>query len=203
MATVVARPAIPILATDLRPLVLGLTGANASGKGEVASWLAGRGFLVHSLSDAVREEARARGLSTSREDLIRVGNDLRRLGGPGILAQRMLPSLGTRDVVDSIRNPAEVEVLRTLPRFVLLGIWAPESLRFARALARARPGDPTTLEEFRRREEQENASDAASQQLTATFGLADRVVTNAGDRETLWRTLAELLDALTGDAALR
>ncbi len=180
-----------------------MTGANASGKGEVAGWLAARGFRIHSLSDAVRQEARALGLSTSREDLIRVGNDMRRREGPGVLALRTLASIGHRDVVDSIRNPAEVQVLRTLPRFVLLGIWAPESLRFDRALDRARPGDPTTLEEFRRREEDENAADPASQQLALTFALADRIVSNAGDRAALSRELTAVLAALTDDAAVR
>jgi dephospho-CoA kinase len=36
-------------------LVLGLTGANAAGKGEVASYLRDRGFAVHSLSDVIRD----------------------------------------------------------------------------------------------------------------------------------------------------
>ena len=132
-----------------------------------------------------------------------MGNDLRRREGPGVLALRTLPAIGDRDVVDSIRNPAEVQVLRTLPRFVLLGIWAPESLRFARAIERARPGDPTTLEEFRRREADENATDPASQQLEQTFGLADRIVANAGDRAALSRELTAVLTSLTDDAAVR
>ena len=184
-------------------LVLGLTGANAAGKSEVARWLAERGFRIHSLSDAVRQEAVARGLAIGREQLIRVGNDLRRSEGPGVLAWRLLPGLGDRDVVDSIRNPAEVEVLRRLPRFVLLGVWAPEELRYERSLARARPGDPTTLDDFRRREQEENASDPAAQQLALTFDLADHVVSNAGDRAALDGVLTELLAALTGRAGVR
>jgi len=205
-----ALKGIPTLPTEVGPpvgtprvLVLGLTGANAAGKSEVARWFAERGFRVHSLSDAVRREATARGLAVGREQLIRVGNDLRRREGPGVLALRTLPSLGDRDVVDSIRNPAEVEVLRTLPRFVLLGVWAPEDLRFERSLARARPGDPATLDEFRRREEEENASDPAAQQLALSFRLADHVVPNAGERAALHRALADLLAALTGRAGIR
>jgi dephospho-CoA kinase len=151
---------------------------------------------VHSLSDAVREEAAARGLPPEREHLIRIGTELRRAEGAGVLARRLLPRIGRRDVVDSIRNPAEVVVLRGLERFVLLGVRASEDLRFRRSLDRARPGDPPTLDEFRRREAEENALDPAGQQLAETLRLADHVVSNDGDRDALGRTLAELLAAL-------
>ena len=174
-------------------LLFGLTGPNAAGKGEVADDLRLKGFRLHSLSDVVREEAAARGVPPEREHLIRIGTELRRDGGPGVLAQRILPRLGDRDVVDSIRNPAEVEQLRQLPHFVLLGVSAPMKTRFDRALARNRPGDPRSLEQFRRREEQENTSDPNAQQLEATFRLADRVLTNEGGLERLQDAVERLL----------
>jgi len=175
-------------------IVFGLTGPNAAGKGEVASCLQRSGFTVHSLSDVVREEAAARGLPPEREHLIRIGNLLREEGGPGALARRILPRLGDRDVVDSIRTPGEVEVLRGLPRFVLLAVGAPLAVRFRRALARGRPGDPQTLEQFEARERQENATDPWAQQLDATFRLADRVLDNTGDLEELRRAVEQLLN---------
>jgi len=174
-------------------LILGLTGPNASGKGEIAEHLRRRGFAVHSLSDIVREEAAARGLPPERENLIRVGNLLREAGGAGVLAERILPRLGTRDVVDSIRNPAEVQVLRRLPHFMLLGVQASWSLRFQRSRARARPGDPETEEGFRLREAQENTSDPRAQQLQATFEMADRIVLNEGNLDELRLTLDNLI----------
>ena len=174
--------------------MVGLTGPNASGKGEVASHLRALGFEVYSLSDIVREEAARRGLPPEREHLIRIGNLLRREGGAGMLASRLLPRLGERAVVDSVRNPAEVAVLRGLPHFVLLGLRASVEHRFQRSRGRGRPGDPTTLGEFRDRERQENSDDPAAQQLEATFRLADHVIDNTGD-------LAELRRAV--DAAVK
>jgi dephospho-CoA kinase len=178
-------------------VVIGLTGPNASGKGEVAAHLGSRGFSLHSLSDIVREQAALQGFPPEREFLIQVGNALRRQEGPGALALRMLPRLrGGRAVVDSIRNPAEVRVLRdSLTHFVLLGVRAPIDLRFRRSLARARPGDPDTLEGFEAREAQENAADPTAQQLDETFRLADRVIDNSGDLARL----AEALDRLLGE----
>jgi dephospho-CoA kinase len=177
-------------------LVLGVTGPNAAGKGEVSDYLRAQGFAVHSLSDIVREESAARGLPPEREHLIRIGTLLREHHGPGVLAERLIPRLGTRDVVDSIRNPAEVDRLRGVPGFFLLGVDAPAEVRFARSRLRARPGDPKSLEEFTKREQQENSANPAGQQLRATFELADRVLLNDGDLDALRRKVDELLRSL-------
>jgi len=181
-------------------LVLGITGPNAAGKGEVSAHLKTRGFTVHSLSDIVREEAAARNLPPEREHLIRIGTLLREQGGLGVLAERLIPRLGARDVVDSIRNPAEVAALRRVPGFVLVGVDAPAELRFTRSRSRARPGDPDSFPEFVDRERQENSANPAGQQLAATFALADRVVLNNGDLRDLRVGIDDLLRAL-GTAA--
>lgn len=177
-------------------LVLGVTGPNAAGKGEFSAYLRTWGFAVHSLSDIVREEAAARGLPPEREHLIRIGTLLREQGGVGVLAERLLPRLDGWDAVDSIRNPAEVETLRRVPGFLLIGVDAPAELRFARSRSRARPGDPVSFEEFATRERQENSSNPAGQQLLATFVLADRVIHNNGDLELLHAKVAQLLQSL-------
>jgi len=163
----------------------------------VAKFLAERGFVVHSLSDVVREAATAAGLPHTRDSLISQGVRLREQGGPGALAQRILGRLaGHAVVVDSIRSPGEVAVLRTLPRFVLLGIDAPIALRFERSMRRGRTGDGTTLDEFASNEARENSKTELGQQLEETLALADRVVLNDATLEDLHerarRTLREL-----------
>ena len=178
------------------PLAFGVTGPNASGKGEVCHFLAEIGFDVHSLSDVIRDEATRRGLPPEREHLIRLGNEIRATGGAGALAQGILPRLGRRCVIDSIRNPAEVEVLRELPRFVLIGVQAPVELRFERSRGRARPGDPGSLDAFQGREEQENSADPVAQQLNATFAMADYVVENSGGLQDLHARIRAILDQL-------
>jgi len=166
-------------------LVVGLTGPNASGKGEVAKFLAAHGFGVFSLSDVVREEATRHGLDHGRDSLIRIGVEMRARDGSGALARSVLPRLDRLAVVDSIRNPGEVEVLRTLPRFLLLGVDAPQPLRFQRSAQRGRPGDGATLEEFARKEDRENSGTEAGQQLLKTLALADLVVCNDETIEAL------------------
>ena len=70
-------------------MIIGLTGKNASGKGEVANYLKSKGFIYYSLSDVIREEATKRGLEHSRENLINLGNELREKFGPKHLAQQI------------------------------------------------------------------------------------------------------------------
>ena len=177
-------------------LVIGVTGPNAAGKGEVSAYLGSLGFALHSLSDIVREEAATQGFPPEREHLIRVGTMLRERGGAAVLAERLLPRLGARDVVDSIRNPAEVEALRRIPEFVLVGVSAPADVRFARSRRRARPGDPETFEVFLARERQENSENPAGQQLQATFALADRIVDNDAGLDALHAKVDELIRSL-------
>lgn len=180
--------------------MVGLTGPNASGKGEVAKFLATAGFSVHSLSDVVRDEATLRGLEHTRDNLIGVGVELREAHGPGALARRVLPRLGGRSVVDSIRNPGEVEVLRGLDRFLLLGVDAPLMLRFERSVRRGRRGDGATLEEFAAKEARENSTTEAGQQLLRTLALADFVIDNDGTLDDLHRQVRRRLSAAPGAA---
>jgi dCMP deaminase len=176
-------------------MIIGLTGKNASGKGTVADFLRQCGFMYYSLSDVIRDELATRSEEPTRENMIRVGNELRIQGGPGVLAhgicRRLDPAHNT--VVDSIRNPAEVQVLRDHGGFVLLEVTAPEELRFERSKSRGRVGDPTDLDSFRALEQKELTGDPASQQLIATAQLADRSVENAGNMEALNESLQTLV----------
>jgi len=178
------------------PIIIGITGPNAAGKGEVAACLVARGFAYHSLSDVLREDLELRSVPPTRENLIAIGNELRAAGGAGVLAERILPRLGARDVVDSIRNPSEVEVLRRLPGFRLVGVDAPLDVRFARAVSRGRPGDGPTLEEFRSKEARENSPDPSRQQLARTFAMADHTLSNEATLETLHQRVERLLGGI-------
>lgn len=180
-------------------MIIGLTGKNGSGKTAISEYLKSRGFECHSLSDEIREEVRRRNREITREVLIEVGNELRERFGPGVLAERILARL-ERDrnyVVDSIRNPSEVEVLRRRKDFTLLAVEADRLTRFERTRVRGREGAPQTLSEFVAHEERELASaNPAAQQLEATGGMADLVVTNDGTIDDLHRRLDDLVSPM-------
>ncbi len=179
-------------------LLLGLTGLNASGKGTVADHLVRQGFAYHSLSDAIRDVLRERGLEPTRERMIVTGRELRAAGGPGALAaliQRRLEP-GRDAIIDSVRTPGEVEILRALPSFRLLEVFAPEAIRFERIRSRGRVGDPVDLETFRRLEAAELTGDDAGQQLVATAALADCRIENEEGADALARSVDELVASL-------
>ncbi len=183
-------------------MIIGLTGKNASGKGEAANYLKAKGFAYHSLSDELREEATRRKLDHSRETLINLGNELREKFGPEYLAKKINGKIkSNRDknadfVVDSIRSPFEAKELLKNRDFLLIGIYAPIELRFGRLLERGRAGDSKTLEEFKRHEEQENTKNKNAQQLDETFRLAGKVIKNDSSLEELHNKIDELLDEL-------
>jgi dCMP deaminase len=180
-------------------MIIGLTGKNGSGKTAVSEYLVSRGFEYHSLSDAIREEILKRGLQITRDVLIDVGNELREKFGPGILAKRILPSLesGQNYVIDSIRNPQEVDVLRSRNDFSLLALEAEQGTRFERSRRRSRENAAQTLSQFVEEEARELDSDnPARQQLNATRQKADLILANDGTLEELHRRLDALLPPL-------
>jgi dCMP deaminase len=177
-------------------MIIGLTGKFAAGKGTVADFLKARGFAYHSLSDVIREELAREGIPESRENLLEMGNRLRAADGPAALAVRIRARLGdgAHHIVDSIRNPAEVRVLREVPGFFLLGVDAEPRIRFERLRARNRVGDPETFEHFAALEARETRSDNPSaQQLHATWELVDETIDNGGSLEALGAAVDQLL----------
>ncbi len=183
-------------------MILGVSGLNGSGKGEVVRFLEARSFYAFSLSDVIRDELRAQGLEESRERMIATGRELRAREGPGALAERLARRLVSdrNYVIDSVRHPAEVEVLRARTgRFRLLWVEASEATRLARIRARARPGDPEGLDELRRLERAELGSeDPAAQQLLAIRALADLRVENDASLAGLHSALQQILEQSLG-----
>jgi len=180
-------------------MIIGLTGKNGSGKTEVCEYLKSRSFAYRSLSDEIREEIRRQGREIEREILIEVGNQLRKEFGPGVLAERILEGLedGQNYVIDSIRNPSEVEVLQKSGNFTLLMIEADPEIRFQRTKKRGRENAAQTLELFLEEESRELDSENPSQQkLNATAQLAGLSVLNNGTQEELHQRLEQLLPPL-------
>ena len=167
-------------------MIIGITGTNAAGKGEAAKYLIEHHeFQSYSLSDVLREELATVGAEASRENLIEKGNRLREDEGPGVLARRIvdriqrIPNYVTANIViDSIRNPSEVEELRKLPGFYLVVIDAPVEVRFERERARGRVGAAASLEQFIELENLERSTDPHKQQLDTVMKMADRQISN-------------------------
>jgi len=179
-------------------MIIGLTGKNASGKGEAANYLKAKGFTYFSLSDELREEAKEKNIEPIRENLIKLGNELREKFGANYLAKRINDKIkenkNNNFVVDSIRNSGEIKELRENKDFILIGVDAPVELRFERAMERGRAGDAQTLDEFKELEEKENIKNKTRQQLDESLKAADKVIINDGSLEDLHKKIDLLIN---------
>lgn len=176
-------------------MIIGLTGRNASGKGEAANLLRSKGFRYLSLSDVIREEIKRKGLEPTRARLVKIGRELRAEAGDGVLARLVLEKIREDEncIVDSVRHPAEVEVFRSRPDFQLVAIGADPEVRFQRIQKRNRENDPMTFEEFQILEEQELASSQqGGQQLFACEQLADFRIMNEGSLKEFHQKVIKL-----------
>ena len=181
--------------------IIGLTGRNAAGKGTVANLLKERSFAYHSLSDTLRSELRKRGVEESRDELIKIGNELRSSGGSGILADMMIENVITsaNHIVDSIRNPFEADSLnRKYPNheFYLISVDADPEIRFQRLKMRGRIGDSSTWEQFLHQEALEESDDPSKQQLLLTMKKADFSLDNSGTIEQLENQIDKMFEEL-------
>ena len=177
-------------------MIIGITGLNGSGKGEVANFLLEQGFEYLSLSDIIREELVQRNMEIDRENLIDVGNKLRKKFGPGELAERALSKLenGNPYVVDSIRNPGEITTLRMMPNFYLVGVIAPLEMRFERVRIRKRDKDALTLKEFKEIEKIDGLSKSSTgQQTFKCIKKAEIIIVNDSNLEVLKEKMAKVL----------
>jgi dephospho-CoA kinase len=180
-------------------VLVGLTGRNASGKSTLVEWFSSKGLRSVSCSDSIRSWLSEQGIEITRDALIEGGRNLRREGGPGVLAEMLLDFLDGEDaVVDSIRTPAEVEALRGRGDFFLIEVRADEEARWKRLVARGRSGDPTEKSAFLAQQAaEEHAEDESGQALAATGSMADISIHNDGSLEDLEEELEEVWSGLS------
>ena len=161
------------------------------GKGEIVNILQKEDFEYITLSSMVREEARRLGVPEEREKLMEVGNFMRVIGGAGILAKRALQKIKASGhdkwVVDGIRNPAEIDELKSSHDAYIVGVSADKNLLVERIMKRARESDAKTRDDILRKIEREWGKDESEdgQQVGKCMEKADYVIENNGTLEDL------------------
>ncbi len=179
-------------------MIIGLTGTYAAGKGTVAECLIGKGFQYYSLSDELRLLLRQKGISPTRDNLIKAANALREKYGSNFLAElaikrlRGAPSVANA-VVDSLRNPMEIAALREFKDFYMVAVDAPVDARYERARKRNSERDPKSFSEFLVQEKREMAGKSTEQQLAACIASADFTIKNDGDYKKLYKEIERVL----------
>ncbi len=182
--------------------VIGITGTNASGKDTVAEYLVQKyGFKNYSLSDEIRFELTKRGLEHTRDNMIRVGNEIRENFDANELAIRTVKRIkedGFEEVtITSIRNPAEIEeIKKNFSNFKLIFVDAPIELRYERSMSRGRVGDGESLADFSAKEALEMDGGEKGQRLIVCSKLADFTITNDGNLEILFEKTEKIISSI-------
>lgn len=185
-------------------MYIGLTGHMASGKGEVVKYLQSKGFKSISLSDMVRKEARNQNLQENRHNLQQIGNELRKKHGGGVLGERIKEEIQDKKnnkwVIDGIRNPREIEELRELTDFNLIGVTASNDILIDRIISRNRGEGMDTKEEILDKIEKEGGKDQPQdgQQVKKCLEDIDFSIVNEGTVYDLFKKVDHFIGLQEG-----
>jgi len=191
--------------------IVGIVGPIACGKGILVDFLKEKyGYTSFSLSSILHEELKKQGITRfTRTTLQDLGDELRKKEGDEVLAKRAIKRLKEREsynakrathnvtrytlhdkrtIIEGIRNPGEVEYLRTIPGFFLIAVDATQEIRFQRVLTRAKPWDPKNWNEFLKVDKRDrgDGGDKGGQQVKKCMEMADVKIENNGDKEAIF-----------------
>lgn len=183
-------------------MILGITGTDGAGKGEVVRYLTEtKGFAHYSARDLFLEEIERRDLPNDRAHLRSVANDLRKEHGNDHMVRTFIERIEAHEdhdaVIESIRALAEAEYLKEQGG-VLIAVDADQKLRYARIQGRKSETDQISFKEFKEHEALEmNDPDPHGMQKQAVIEAADFTIENNGTIAELHKKIDEVLGALT------
>ncbi len=162
-----------------------------SGKSIVAEVAREIGIPVYTMGDVIREETLRRHGVVTPELMVETSKRLREEYGDEIVAVKTIekiPSEYKIVLIDGVRSLREVEVFKKHGEVVIIAVHASPKTRFKRLVERKRPGDPSTYEEFQKRDYTELGFGIGS-----VIALADYVIINETSIEEAKRKAREIL----------
>lgn len=165
------------------PTIIGLTGSFGSGCSHIAQqYLVPKGFEYISLSQTLKELFREefKREPTNRRELQMYGNHIRNDIGKShlaeIAAKRITDTPDHCWVVDSIKNPFEVDYFRDYyPNFYLWGVFAEYNIRWERVKLKY----DENQRNFREDDEIDGSDDVEyGQRVRDCFSISDIIITN-------------------------
>ena len=176
-------------------VIIGLTGLARCGKDTVAEYLRDKyGYSILVFSDALRIEAKKRGIEPTKMNLSILGDELREKGGNAVLAKKLIESIEPdKDyVISGFRSPEEVYAVQNeVINFCLVCVDAEKSTRFKRK----KQEDPQTEKDFFARDER----DIENKGLGKVLEMADYTITNNGTLDELYKKTEEVLKKMESD----
>lgn len=158
-------------------IIVCLIGMPGAGKTTIAHGLAGRGYCIFNMGDAVRAEAKRQNLEPTRQNLGALMLEMRRIGGSGAIAESVKDEIDAAGpdvaIVDGIRSNEEIAVFKKIAPVRLLSIHASTDTRFDFLAKRGRSDDPEHRDSFEERDVRE-----INVGITEPMALADESISN-------------------------
>jgi len=157
---------------------IAFTGLPGSGKSEAVAVAREMGLSVVNMGDAVRAEARQRGLPQTDEYLGQVATEMRQQQGMDVWTHYILEHVEQKVrnpvIIDGIRNIEEIETFRqNIDKFILVAIHASPQSRYQHLMQRGRSDDSISEQALRRRDQRE-----LGWGLGTVIAMADAVIVN-------------------------
>jgi dephospho-CoA kinase len=177
--------------------VIGVAGMRAAGKSivnEVANEMGVKSLEMRSI---VVELMKEKGIELTNRSLREFADELRKKEGYDIVARKMIGRINGMNenalVVNGIRGYEELKRFREAfgNNFALIGVFAPQKVRFDRVMKRNLPEDPKSWEEFVWADEKELGWGIAD-----SFAFSDYMIVNTGSKEEMKREAGKLLGKL-------
>ncbi len=174
--------------------VIGLSGRIGGGKGTIGEYLASEyGAEGRRFSDILRDLLLRLHIPAEREALQNMGATLRLRFGDDVLVQTLKKDLEAAKadivMVDGVRYPNEVQMLRGFEKSLLFFVDAPPKIRFERVRKRGEKGeDKIDYEEFLRAENRET-----ERYLDEIKAVADYRLDNSSSFKNLYQQVNKAL----------
>ncbi|NYZ78677.1 AAA family ATPase [Candidatus Micrarchaeota archaeon] len=178
-------------------LVIGVAGMRAAGKTIVNEVAKEMGVKSMEMRSIVVEMMKDKGIEITNRSLREFADELRKKEGYDIVAKKMIERINGMNekalVVNGIRGYEELKRFGEAfgNNFVLIGVFAPQKVRFDRVMKRNLPEDPKSWEEFVWADEKELGWGVAD-----SFAFSDYMVINTGSKEEMKREAGKLLGNL-------
>ncbi len=178
--------------------IIGITGTMGAGKGAVVDYLCkNHGFLHLSVREYLSNVIQSEGSTVNRDTLTKTANEIRKKNHPAYIIEQLMnqaKQAGKNTIIESIRTPGEIDLLKTTSGFLLLAVDADIKLRYQRIYQRKSETDKIDFQTFVENEKREmHSHDPSKQNLSECIKRADYTLINNGTLEELHEKTEDLL----------
>ena len=181
--------------------IIGITGTLGAGKGTIVDYiLQNKDFAYFSVRSYLIDQLKSRNLEVNRDTMTQLANELRATHHPAFVVEELYniaKQNGKNCIIESIRTPGEIQMLKKNDDFYLFAVDADPKIRYERIVIRNSETDKIDFDTFIQNEKREmNTDDPNKQNLSKCLEMADFVFTNNGSLDALQKDVDKVLQKI-------